>query len=142
MTLLRNASLFIATALACTLAMGQNVYKCGNSYSQTPCSDGRTVDVSDPRSPAQKAQADAATRRDARMADALEKSRLRDEARQRAAHKPAPRATVPASAPAQKPGAAKPKAKKKEPAYFTAAIPGEKKPASPQPLKGAGSATR
>jgi len=60
----------------------------------------------------------------------------------RAAHKPAPRATVPASAPAQKPGAAKPKAKKKEPAYFTAAVPGEKKPASPQPLKGAGSATR
>lgn len=135
----RHALIFVATAVACTLATGQNIYKCGNSYSQTPCADGRTVDASDPRSPAQKAQADAATRRDARMADALEKSRLRDEARQRTANKPAAKARVPASAPVQKASAAKHKAKKKEPEYFTAAVPGEKKPAA-KPRKGTASA--
>lgn len=141
MTLLRNASFFIAVALACTLATAQNIYKCGNSYSQTPCPDGRTVDASDPRSPAQKAQADAATRRDARMADALEKSRLRNEAKQRVANKPAPRSKAPASVPVQKPGATKHKAKKKEPEYFTAAVPGEKKPVA-KPRKGPASAAR
>lgn len=54
----------------------QTVYKCGNTYSQVVCPEAQTVPVDDQRTPEQKQQADAATRRDTMLARSLEKERL------------------------------------------------------------------
>lgn len=54
----------------------QTIYKCGNTYSQVACPDAQTVQADDPRKPEQKQQADAATLRDAKLAQSLEKERL------------------------------------------------------------------
>lgn len=124
MSPMRQALLWIAASLASGMASAQNVYRCGNSYSQTPCADGRPVDVHDPRSAAQKADADVATRRNAKAAELLEKARHRDEAAQR----PAQRDTRPTKAVASSPAQPKNKTKKKAPEYFTAAAPKAKPP--------------
>ena len=67
-------------ALGASGAMAQNIYKCGNTYSDQPCPGSRLVQHEDARSQAQQAQTSAAARNDAQAADALEKSRLREEA--------------------------------------------------------------
>lgn len=120
------ALIFIAITLAYMPAHGQTVYKCGNSYSQTPCADGKTVDVSDPRSAAQKAEADAATRRGAKAADAMERNRLREEAQMRAANRVAAGKTPTAGAAKKAVGEKKAK-KEKPPEYFTAREPDGKR---------------
>lgn len=80
------AAFLIAVYVVPTGAIGQNsVYRCGNSYSQKPCPDAAQVDVQDARTPAQKLQADATTKRDTATANTIEKTRLADEAQQRAA---------------------------------------------------------
>lgn len=101
-------------------AQAQNVYRCGGSYSNTPCPGATVVLADDPRSAAQRAQTDAATRRDARSAKVLESERLRQEA------KPAPVTVLnpaPASSPADDPVA---RSRLKKPEFFTAVSP--KKP--------------
>jgi hypothetical protein len=85
-----NTIILIAACALSTGATAQKTYKCGNSYSQLPCPDGEVIDTADPRTPEQKSQADAATRRDALAADALEKSRLEQEKRALAARPPPP----------------------------------------------------
>ncbi|QTN29995.1 hypothetical protein HZ993_09405 [Rhodoferax sp. AJA081-3] len=80
------AIIVIAIYSISTGASGQNgVYRCGNSYSQKPCTDAVVVDVQDARTAEQKIQADATIRRDTATANAIEKERLAQEARQRAA---------------------------------------------------------
>lgn len=77
-------TLYIAMVLIslCAVSQGlqaQNVYKCGGSYSQTPCAGGSTLNIEDARTPAQKQQTDAATRGDAKLAQSLEKDRVAQE---------------------------------------------------------------
>jgi hypothetical protein len=87
----------------------QTVYRCGPDgrvYSQTPCADGKSLAVDDPRSPQQqKAARDVATR-DAEQANKLadERRRREDAAKGQAAagFKTGPQAEA-ASAPARKP---------------------------------------
>ena len=62
-----------------TWATGTNVYKCGSTYSQTPCEAAVPVRVDDDRSPAQKSQADAIAQQQARTADAMEKTRVKED---------------------------------------------------------------
>lgn len=122
----------LSIALACLVSTGcvapaaaQNVYRCGNSYSQQPCAEGKLVPASDSRNAGQKVQTDQATQRDAKNADAMEKARLKEEG------KPAPLVMPPAKAqdaaekPAKPASGAKTK-KKKKPEGFTAVAP--KKP--------------
>lgn len=67
------------------------VYRCGDQYTQQPCADGKIVPPAAPApTAAESRSAGAAAQRDARMADALEKERLRQEA------KPAPLYVPPA----------------------------------------------
>ncbi len=75
-------------------------------------------------------QADLATRRDAKAADAMEKARLSQEKRDLAANMPPSKTSRPA---ASKKTVAKQITKKKKKAseYFTAQVPGEKKKALP-----------
>ncbi|WP_294767550.1 hypothetical protein [uncultured Rhodoferax sp.] len=119
----RFALVFIAACALSTGASAQKVYKCGSSYSQTPCQDGVALQADDARTPAQKAAAEKLAREEAKLGTQLEKTRLKDEAQADAARKP----TQPDAKPAKKEDAAAKKKKNKEPEYFTA-----KNPAAPQ----------
>ncbi len=117
-----RAALLLALAALWAPAQAQNVYRCGESYSNTPCPGAKVVPTDDARSPAQRAQTDAATRRDARSAQVLETERLKEEG------KPA-QAIIPAAKPEPAaPGTDRTlsKAKAKKPELFTAVVP--KKP--------------
>jgi hypothetical protein len=146
--LLSIAIILIAACAASTRADAQKVYRCGGSYSQTPCPDGVPVEVQDSRTAEQKAQTDAATRRDASTADTMEHTRLREEAerekarakaeaaaKKKASAKPARNLDKPDDgATAQPNSAAHAKKKKsKEPEYFTA----HGTPPAPKPKKAA-----
>ena len=75
---------------------GPTVYRCGSSYSSTPCPGGSAVDTSDTRSAAQQRESQDVTRRDAAMADQMAAERR---ARERdAAGKPAVGIGPPAAA--------------------------------------------
>lgn len=121
-----NAIFSIAVCALSTGATAQNIYKCGDTYSQLPCPGGVTIDAADQRTSAQKTQADLATRRDARTADAMEKARLQQEKIDSAANTaPAPPTRTDQASTADTTQAKK--KKKKAPDYFTAQTPGEKK---------------
>ncbi|MDB5873348.1 MAG: hypothetical protein JWQ07_2790, partial [Ramlibacter sp.] len=73
----------IHTVLSCALfalgmgsAAAEDVYRCGDSYSQTPCPGCKVVQVEDARSASQRSQTSQAAHRDAKSADAMEKARL------------------------------------------------------------------
>ena len=142
------AAFFIACCVLSTGAQSQNVYRCGDTYSQKPCADAVVVDVGDPRSPAQKSQADAETRRESAAANAMEKARLKEEAQMRSDRAKLARSQAKKTAtPAQNAASAAETAhtgtaakqakkshakKKKEPEFFTAhdTAPKPKAPAS------------
>lgn len=126
------AALLLALSALWLPAQAQNVYRCGESYSNTPCPGARVVPTDDPRSAAQKAQTDAATRRDARSAQLLERERLKQEG------KPVPAAIIIAPLPASEPALPATdrtlsKATLKKPELFTAVSP--RKPGEPGPKK-------
>jgi hypothetical protein len=75
---------FATTALASQAA--QPVYRCGSTYSQVPCPEGRVVDATDPRSAAQRAEARRIAAAERQQATLME----RDRRAQEAAQKPAP----------------------------------------------------
>lgn len=106
-------------------------WRCGNTYTDRPCQGGQAVAVDDPRSAAQKLEADAMTRQSRAEADRMEQDRLRQE---RAA---ANRQVVYIAKPRVQPEEAKAKPahadasrrkkSRREPEHFTAATPVEKK---------------
>ncbi|MFZ4625740.1 MAG: hypothetical protein ACOYNF_16080, partial [Rhodoferax sp.] len=71
--------LFIATSPISTWAIAQNIYKCGSSYSQTPCPDATVLKINDDRSPAQQKQTKGAARSDKKLAATMEKKRVAEE---------------------------------------------------------------
>ena len=119
--ILSSAVLLVAAAWSWP-APAQTIYRCGNTYSQQPCAGGAPVQADDPRSAGQRAQTGAAARRDAKTADAMEKTRLKDEGKPVQAYIPAAKADAQDAPLEKKPVLAKPK----KPQYFTAVAP--KKP--------------
>jgi hypothetical protein len=111
--------------LACGSALAAPIYRCGKTYSQTPCPDGGTVvEATDPRSAAQRAEARriAAAERKA-AADAERARQEKDKAATPAPASlgaPAPAASVPVAA--KKATKAKPSTDKD----FTAVAPRDK----------------
>ena len=81
-----NAICLIAICALSTGATAQITYKCGDSYSQTPCPGAVVIDTADNRTAEQKLQADSATGRDARIAAAMQKTRIEQEKRDLAAN--------------------------------------------------------
>ena len=75
-----SIAVLIALSACWVPAPAQDVYRCGQSYGNIACPGGIVVVTADPRSTAQRAQTDAATRRDTKLAQLLEKDRLRQEA--------------------------------------------------------------
>lgn len=70
-------------ALALCLALGvpfasaqPAVYRCGQSYQQAPCAEGRPVAVDDARSESQRREAQSAARDETRLGTRLESERL------------------------------------------------------------------
>lgn len=74
------ALLFIAISPYSSWARAEKVYKCGSTYSQTPCRGSTTLEVEDARDPLEKKRMDAQTQRDAELARDMEQSRLANEA--------------------------------------------------------------
>lgn len=107
----------------------QNIYRCGDSYSQNPCPGGKLVPVDDARSAGQKAQTDLAVQRDAKAADAMEKARLKEEAKPAQASVPPPKAPEATHEESKIVTAGK----VKKSANFTAVAP--RKPGDPPPKK-------
>ena len=62
------------------------IYRCGSEYTQEPCPGGKLLDVADPRSAAQRAEAARVT--------AAERRRLAELARERKAHEAADKASA------------------------------------------------
>lgn len=79
------ALFLIATSALPTWAQGSKVYRCGATYSQTPCAQGVALEVQDARTPEQKLQADQSTVRDGVLANTLEKDRLQAQTQAHAA---------------------------------------------------------
>ena len=88
---------FIATCAGYTWATDSNIYKCGTTYSQTPCAGAVAVQVQDARTKEQKLQSDAAIMQQGKAANAMEKARLTEEAQARVQNKPAKPATTKAA---------------------------------------------
>lgn len=65
------------------------VYRCGNSYQDSPCRGGQTVNVDDSRSPEQRQDARERQRQEQARADTLAADRHAQERRQRPATAPA-----------------------------------------------------
>ena len=134
---IRSISLAGLLAMATSLPLSaQNVYRCGDTYSQQPCPGGSSVPVADPRTAAQKSQADAVIRREAQSAQAQEKARLQREAQGPAVSVLQPSPAAPAPAAQDKPPVTKHKKARKPSEYFTAKAPDKpkapKSPASPK----------
>ncbi len=130
-----NAIFFIAVCAISTGAKAENIYKCGNSYSMTPCPGGVLVDTADQRTSEQKAQADLASSRDAQTAADLEKRRLQQEAKAIAAIQPASKPAT-ASAHKAKPSLLKSKRPKSPKAVASKASPEKKKKKLPNKVAG------
>ena len=122
----RTRTKSIAVALAIGLggaaALAQAIYRCGDTYSQQRCDGGREIPEAAPSpSPAERAQAQAATQRDAALAESLEKDRLRMEAQAPRAFIPPPKAEA-----APQPRKSPEKAATRKLDVFTASAPGSK----------------
>lgn len=99
-------------ACSATAVGAQTIYRCGNTYSEQPCPGGTTVEAARPPTAAEAAAARRETEREAKVAEAMEKARVKEEAK-----------PVPAYIPTEKAEATKQHA----PEVFTAKVPGEKK---------------
>jgi len=76
------ASAAIFSVILSTLAAAghsETIFRCGSTYSQTPCAGAAQINIDDERDPARKQEVDAATRRDAKLAKSLEQQRLQAE---------------------------------------------------------------
>lgn len=121
-------------ALAGTSAQAAGpVYRCGSTYSQTPCAGGTLTELGDPRSAAQRAEARRMAAAERKAARSMQRERLATERKQQnapaiASLGPESSASAPADGDGKSPGkrttARKGKATEKardEP--FTAVVP-------------------
>jgi hypothetical protein len=106
----RSRIIILALLAACGAAgvqaqtKSQQVFRCGpdgRTYSQTPCKDGKEVDVADPRSAEQQRAAAQGVKREQAMTEKMARERQAREAaaaKQGATHIPYP-AAIKAAAP-------------------------------------------
>lgn len=139
--------------LSAASAQAQQVYRCGNSYSQTPCANAETLEVQDARSAQEKRQMDKQTAQASQLAEQMQRERQAQEKKDLAANRPvgkptAPRAPSPPSPPTTPrsdgintvlqadttPRAEKPKLfRPRKSGEFTALAPKPPKPVKPPP---------
>ena len=111
---MKRCSLVLLLAIAAGAAVAKTpIYRCGQTYSQTPCPDGNLIDAADPRTAAQRAEAARITEREKRQAAQLEREHRAADAASAPTATIIPTAAV-ASAPASAPAKAKKKGQKPE----------------------------
>ncbi|HEY9068410.1 MAG TPA: hypothetical protein VIO33_25725 [Burkholderiaceae bacterium] len=77
--------LVVVSGFAMPAAHAQMVYRCGSTYTHTPCPEGRVVAATDPRSAAQRAEAQRIAALESQRASQMEHERLTQEAAQKPA---------------------------------------------------------
>ena len=97
----RMALVLLVCSIWSAQASAQTVFRCGNTYSQTPCPGAIALDVTDSRTAEQKAQTDAAARQTASSASKMERERLSQEKAMRSAPSGQARSPNTAAAPAR-----------------------------------------
>ncbi len=109
---MKKTALLLTATLLSGGALAQNVWRCGNTYADSPCPGGRAVAVADERSAEQMAAAAETAARDERLASKLaaERTQREHEARRNGGG-------LMAIGPFAKPEAAKPKPSKRVPAH-------------------------
>ncbi len=132
---------FIAAPALSTGSMAQNVYKCGATYSQIPCEGSVSLNMADRRSKEQQLQSGTVVKQDAKTADAMEKARLKEEAKAKVNMPVAQKTARPATTLKEKKQNSVPtttilsagannkgtRDKNKEPEFFTATVSPNKK---------------
>lgn len=130
-----QAFFMVAGVALSTGLQAQSIYRCGNTYSQTPCPGAEPLQLNDPRQPEQKQQTDAAAGQAARLAQTMEQTRIAEEKRllvgrqsmpSTAPEKSASGSASTASTTTLTPKRVQPKHKKPE--AFIAEVPGSEKP--------------
>jgi len=90
----------LAVLAALPAARAQPIYRCGNEYTRIPCPGGRTLETSDTRSAAQRAEAKRIVAEEEKRGQQMERDRRRDESAIKPAAAtslgPAPAASAPA----------------------------------------------
>ena len=81
--LLKHCIFAALLACAATEATAQGIYRCGDTYTQTPCAQGRVVDASDARSDAQVADARRVAADERRLASEMASDRRAEQAASR-----------------------------------------------------------
>jgi hypothetical protein len=137
----RQFAFSILLGVVSSFAAAQTPYKCGNSYSETPCVDGKPVVNQDLRTDEQKRQADETTIRQKKAAGRFERDRIAQEKRDAKALREADSAVIigektePAAGNPGKPGKPKlikpPKPAKPAKPAKTVKAAKQKKPAKP-----------
>jgi hypothetical protein len=74
------AAAALLLSLCPALSAAAPIYRCGQSYSQTPCPGGKLIDAADPRSAAQRAEARRTAERERQLAARMERERRKEEA--------------------------------------------------------------
>ncbi|NUZ06663.1 hypothetical protein [Piscinibacter koreensis] len=124
-----KAAASVLLALLAGGAAAQTLYRCGNAYSEVACPGAQVVGRAEPQGTAHAADARREIERTRRLADDMERDRLRREASIRPAlagslSGPPKRAVEPAP-PSQRPAKKRrPKAAPDEQRDFIAAVPG------------------
>ncbi|MET0335612.1 MAG: hypothetical protein ABW190_15170 [Rhizobacter sp.] len=82
---MKKLTVLMAALVCAAAAQAQTIYRCGASYSQTPCAQGRAIVVNDGPTAQQQQEALDVAARDRYLGDTLEQDRLTQEAMQRPA---------------------------------------------------------
>ncbi|WP_372527050.1 hypothetical protein [Piscinibacter sp.] len=115
------------------------IYRCGREYSQKPCTDGKLLDVGDPRSAAQRAEAKRVAAQERQQAAEMQRDRLAEKAAEKPAsasgfngRPPAPAASAASAAKSGKNSKKHAKPKHAESSDFVAVEPRTKPRATPR----------
>ncbi|HYD77268.1 hypothetical protein [Ramlibacter sp.] len=120
----------LSLAALAAAAPAQTIYRCGDSYGPQPCAGGKAIEAEPAPTAAERNRSAAATQRDAKLADSLEKDRLQREAQPAQLYIPPPQFEA-------QPGPYKgpEKAATRKLDVFTASAPASNKPGKPTKAK-------
>ena len=77
---MKHTAAALLLCLVTLAASAQPVYRCGSVYAQTPCPRGKIVEATDPRTAAQRAEANRVATDERRLAAEMRRERLADQA--------------------------------------------------------------
>jgi hypothetical protein len=76
---MKHCAVALLAAFAAQVAVAAPIYRCGQTYQQSPCPGGQLIDSADPRTAAQRSEARRVSEREKRLAARMERERLATE---------------------------------------------------------------